>query len=267
MTFKVTVLGCSGSNGVPATGYGWGKCDKNEPKNHRTRPGVMLEKDGFRLVIDAGPDIRQQLTREQAWTIDAVLFTHPHFDHIGGVGDLFGIAHARKQTLPFYTYDKCATEIYERNRYAFDRVRVKDTGDNEIHLFSLNVVPVAGNLQIGPFKLQTMSLDHYDTVTMGVRCGDFAYLIDFYQLEDAQIQQLQGLQTLIIDGNNPVDNPRVSLGHVDSATAAVLAQKIGAKQTYLSSLPGWHDYATLAASLPAGVAPAYDGLNFTANAS
>lgn len=263
MTFKVTVLGCGGSNGVPATGYGWGSCDPREPKNNRTRPGVMLEKDGFRLVIDAGPDIRTQLTREKTWTIDAVLFTHPHFDHIGGVGDMFGICHTTKRTLPFYTYDKGAAEIFERNRYAFERIRIKDAGDKELPLFDLRVVPAAGALQIGPFALETYALDHYDIVTMGVRCGAFAYLIDFCTLDDALINKMQGLDVLIIDGNNPADNPQISRGHIDSRTAAAYAARIGARQTYLSSLPAWHDYKTLLAALPPGVEPAYDGLSFT----
>ena len=260
--FTVTVLGCSGSNGVPATGYGWGDCDRMNPKNHRTRPGVLLEKDGFRLVIDAGPDIRHQLARHEKWTIDAVLFTHPHFDHIGGVGDLFGICHARKATLPFYSDQITAGEIYERNRYAFERLTIKTMTDQQLPMFALNVVPVDGTLQIGPFTLQTFALDHYDTTTMGVRAGDFAYLIDFRRLDEHVFDKVKGLTTLIIDGNNPADRPDISLGHVDCARAADYALRIAAKQTYLSSLPTWHDYDRLAATLPPGILPAHDGLQF-----
>lgn len=264
-TYKVTVLGCGGSNGVPATGYGWGVCDPNEPKNNRTRPGVLLEKDGFRLVIDAGPDIRHQLTRLGIWTIDAVLFTHPHFDHIGGVGDMFGICHTTKKSLPFYAYDKGIAEIFERNRYAFERIKIKDSANNDTPLFSLNTIPIAGALQIGPFSMQTFALDHFDMQTIGVRCGNFAYLIDFCQLDDSLINAMQGLDSLIIDGNNPADNPYISRGHIDAETAAAYAQRIGANRTYLSSLPAWHDYKTLLASLPPMVEPAYDGLTFMAD--
>lgn len=263
MTYKVTVLGSGGSNGVPATGYGWGACDPLEPKNNRTRPGVLLEKDGFRLVIDAGPDIRTQLARHGIWTIDAVLFTHPHFDHIGGVGDMFGICHTTKKTLPFYTYDQGVTEIFERNRYAFERIKIKDLDNNPIPLFSLNSIPITGRLNIGPFALQTFALDHYDMQTIGVRCGAFAYLIDFYKLDDALIDEMQGLDILIIDGNNPANDPHISRGHIDAQTAAAYAQRIGAKHTYLSSLPAWHDYKTLLAALPPSVEPAYDGLSFS----
>lgn len=263
---KVTVLGCSGSNGVPAGGYGWGLCDPNEPKNNRMRPSVLLEKDGFSLVIDAGPDIRHQLARAEKWLIDAVLFTHPHFDHIGGVGDLFGICYSRKNTLPFYTYQECANEIYDRNRYAFEKLTIPvDNSDKRLPLFEFHLIPeTGGNVQIGPFNLQLMALDHWNMTTLGVLCGRFAYLIDFKTLAPAQIADLRARQfdVVIMDGNNPADRPNIGPGHVDCVTSAGYAQEIGARITYLSSLPGWHDYQTLKQSLPNGVEPAYDGLSF-----
>lgn len=262
-TIKATVLGCSGSNGVPATGYGWGDCDPTNPKNNRMRPSILLQKDGYSLVIDAGPDIRHQLTRAGVWTIDAVIFTHPHFDHIGGIGDLFGICHQRRETLPFYCDQTTASTIYERNRYAFERLTIKTVTDQALPMFALNVVPVDGQLQVGPFLFHTFALDHHDTITMGLRIGDFAYLIDFRRLDDSVFDKLHGLTTLIIDGNNPSDRPDISLGHIDAARGAEYAVRIGAKRSYLSSLPAWHDYDRLAATLPKNVEPAFDGLDFS----
>ena len=96
---KVTVLGCGPSQGVPVLGNRWGECDPNNPKNVRTRPSIVVEDNGTRLLIDMSPDVRSQLLSNEINSIDAILFTHIHYDHVAGIGELRTLSHLAKRRL------------------------------------------------------------------------------------------------------------------------------------------------------------------------
>ena len=99
---KVTILGCGPSQGVPVIGNRWGDCDPAEPKNHRTRPSIIIETNGISILVDTSPDIRSQLLASNIETVDAVLYTHVHYDHIGGIGELRTLSFLAKRRIDIY---------------------------------------------------------------------------------------------------------------------------------------------------------------------
>ena len=115
---RVTVLGCGPSSGVPTITGDWGKCDPKNPKNRRRRPSILLEKEGFNILIDTSPDLREQLIDSKCQKVDAVLYTHEHADHVMGIDDLRGI-----QRYMGYNIDVYA------DRSVLNRLKTQKTGD------------------------------------------------------------------------------------------------------------------------------------------
>ena len=102
MKATLTILGCGNSTGVPAIGNYWGACDPKEPKNKRMRSSILLQTKTTNIVVDTGPDFREQLNRENIQTIDAILYSHTHSDHINGIDELRVIRHRKKALVPIY---------------------------------------------------------------------------------------------------------------------------------------------------------------------
>ena len=248
---KITILGCSGSAGVPALGYGWSELDRSDPKNARSRPSVLLEENGFRLLIDAGPDVRLQLTARDIYQVDAVLYTHAHNDHIGGTPDLLGIVYASGKKLPLYAHQACADEICQRYNFVFDH----QPG------LAMNILPLETRCTIGPFTLDLFPMNHVITTTYGIRCRDFAYLTDFVTFDDKHMDDLRELAVLVIDANSL--HPGQSSQHIHLEETLRLVEQLKPQRTVVTHLPGWQDYTRLAAMLPASAEPAYDGLQFS----
>jgi len=255
---QVTVLGCGNSTGIPAIGNYWGACDPAEPKNNRTRSSLMLQQNGKTIIIDTGPDFRQQLNRENIAHVDAVLFTHHHSDHVNGLDELRVLKHRNKlDTIACYANAETIEDLNKRFHYLF-------MGGNHA-LYPPIITPhVIGDEHYGKvktvegFDFIPFKQNHGTCESIGYRFGDFAYSVDILNLDDAAIETLKGIKTWIVDAaayhqdTNPV--------HANLETIYALNEQIGADMVYLSSLSLAMDYQTLLRELPDGYAPAYDGL-------
>jgi phosphoribosyl 1,2-cyclic phosphate phosphodiesterase len=256
---KVTVLGCGNSTGVPAIGNYWGQCDPAEPKNERTRCSIAVQTDTTTLIIDTGPDFRTQLTRENIFRIDGVLYTHMHSDHAAGMDELRIMRFRNKSLIPIYADEATMADLRGRFPYMFDG------GNHELYppIVEPHVIDSATfgkrrafmDIEYTPFEQ-----DHGSCVSVGYRFGDFGYSVDIFDLDQKAIDALKGVKTWIVDGAgyHQADN-RV---HASLKTIYRLNEQIGAEQVYITSLSLAMDYQTMVGELPAGYAPAYDGLSF-----
>ncbi len=256
---RVTILGAGASSGTPAIDWGWGGCDPTEPRNRRTRPSILVEHDGTRLLIDTAPELRNQLLRVDVMTLDAVLYTHAHADHLHGIDDLRAINRATGKPLPCYADAATLETIRQRFGYVFEPLA---EGARSYYKPTLDPY-VLENLQsvhIGGVHVLAFEQSHGFSTTLGFRFGDVAYSTDVVELTERAFEALAGIKLWII--GTLVDHPHPT--HCDVDKALNWIERIGPKQAVLSHLGNDLDYKQLAGRLPPGVVPAYDGLTLEA---
>lgn len=252
---KITVLGCGTSQGVPRVGgklnNGWGLCDPNNPKNRRRRVSIMLEQGDTRLIIDTGPDFREQALSAGFATLDAVLYTHDHADHTHGIDDLGAIAQNMKKEVPVYSNKHTLRILRERFAYIF-KGRKNYPAICEAHEIDLNP------FSIGDFDIQAMELIHGNIVTYGYRFGNVCYCTDFNEIPEHTHEHLHGLDLWIVDCLR--EDPHPTHSHLEQTLGYI--EKFKPKRAVLTHMTAELDYETLKKELPDGVEPAYDGMVF-----
>ncbi len=257
MKAKLTILGCGNSTGVPAIGNYWGDCDPGEPKNTRLRSSVMVQTDKTTLIIDTGPDFRQQMNGADINYIDGVLYSHAHADHINGIDELRVLALRNKMLIPVHGNKETLGNLESRFDYLFEggnhKLYPPVVEARHIEESQFGVVQSLGDIEFIPFEQ-----DHGTLQSLGYRFGDLAYSVDVHQLDDKAIDVLRGVKTWIVDaaGYKSETNPV----HASLKTLYSLNEDIGAETVYLTSLSLAMDYQTMLGELPAGFVPTHDGL-------
>lgn len=249
---KVTVLGCGSSGGVPTAGGDWGVCDPNEPRNIRTRPSILVEEGGTTILVDTGPDMRVQLLAAKQHKIDAILYTHTHADHTHGFDDIRYLNVVQRQALPIYGDATTIGELQLRFAYAF---APREPGT----FYRPHVVPhIIGTepFTAGAVTVQAFVQEHGYSNSLGFRFGKFAYSTDVRMLDEAAFAALAGIEVWVVDALREEPHPV----HSHVAQTLEWIKRLGVKQAYLTHMNQAMDYRTQCAKLPAGVAPAYDGL-------
>jgi phosphoribosyl 1,2-cyclic phosphate phosphodiesterase len=256
MTLKITILGCGNSAGVPSIGNHWGNCDPAEPKNRRLRPSIAVQSATTTLVVDTGPDFREQMNQENIQMLDAVLYTHPHGDHICGIDDLRILRMRHKKLIDVYGDRATLGEMEERFNYMF----IERTA-----LYPQALVPhviepsqFGQTISVGDIHFIPYEQDHGTCKTLGFRFGNLAYSTDMVNLDDRAIAILQGIETWIVDAAGY--KMEKNMVHITLRQLYDLNKRVGAIQIYLTHMSPAMDYQTLCKELPAGYAPAYDGL-------
>ncbi len=247
----LTFLGTGTSGGVPSLGCRCEVCRSKNPKDKRLRSAALLESGNTRVLIDCGPDIRQQLMPLPFRPIDGVLITHIHYDHVAGMDDLrpfcvFGDIHVYadkatkqglKQTMPY-----CFTEkLYPG-----------------VPRLDLHVIEPHRSFTIGDMDIMPVQAMHDRLPILGFRIGNFAYITDMKTMEETEMPYLRGVETLVL---NALRWKREHHSHMLVDEAIGFSRRVGAKSTYFTHMTheiGFHDDANR--QLPAGFQFAYDGL-------
>ncbi len=258
MTLRIRLLGTGPSPGVPNIGGAdeggdWGDCDPQDSRNRRTRTAALIEAaDGTRLLIDPGPDIRAQLLAARVARLDAVLITHAHADHVMGLDELRAVNRATGRALAVHAMAETLADLQKRFGYAF----LEPTRG----FFRPALVPLPAEpgttLQIGPLEIALIEQDHAVMRTLGLRIGGFAYCTDVVRLPEASLAALRGVETWVVGCFQHKPH------HVHAHVGLVLewAAAIGARRTVLTHMSNKLDFARLAAELPAGFEPGFDGM-------
>ena len=257
-TLRATILGCGSSGGVPRLGGLWGDCDPEEPRNTRRRCSLLVERIGAegttRVLIDTSPDLRQQLLDAGVGLLDAVLYTHPHADHVHGLDDLRMVVFNKRERLQVWADGDTCDALLARFGYAF----VQPKGSPYPPILELNTI--TGDVVIdgagGPLCFTPFEVEHGTIDSLGFRVGDLAYLPDASAIPEASWPVLEGLDTWIVDSLRR--SPHPSHSHLDNTLAwiARAAPRLGV----LTNMHNDLDYATVAAETPDNVTPAYDGM-------
>lgn len=250
MKATAVILGSGTSNGVPTLGIDYPASFLANPKNHRTRPSLLLEGPTGNLLVDCAPEMRLQLLRERVGMVDAVLITHTHADHVMGMDDLRSFCLKSRRDMPVYANEQSATDIRRIFPYAF-----LEAGPG-IEVPRYDIRPVPGVLEVGGMSMRTMWVLHGSLPVVALRLGDFAYVTDVSEIPAEASSQLQGLRTLVLDAVRYKPHPN----HFHFDKAVEVALELGAAQTYFTHLSHDYDHDVTNGTLPPGIALAYDGL-------
>jgi len=259
---EIIILGCGNSTGVPAIGNFWGDCDPNEPKNTRTRSSIAVKTDKTTVIVDTGPDFRQQLNRENISNIDAVLYTHQHNDHVMGIDELRVLKFRnQKDIIPIYGDPETIQDLETRFNYMFKG------GNHRIYppIVQTNILTIDAygkENRIGDIPFVPFEQDHGSCTSLGYRFGDFGYSVDILDLDQTAIDTLKGIKTWLVDCAAYKDDQNAVHAGIDKIIE--LNKAIGAQDVYLTSLSLSADYQTLQDELPDGFKPSYDGLRLKA---
>ncbi len=252
---KITVLGCGPSQGVPVIGGRWGKCDPANPKNRRTRPSVLVESDGVNILVDTSPDLRTQLIDNEINRIDAVLFTHLHYDHVAGIGELRTLSYLAGHRIDTYGTPGVINGLVERNAYLFHEEASDDTNlyapVATTNNFEYGVPLDVRGVEVLPFRQ-----DHGICETAGFRIGAFGYTTDAVLLDDAAFDALDGIEVWVVDCLRETPHPT----HAHFERTLEWIERVGPKRAIFTHMNFETDYEKTLARCPPGVEPGYDGL-------
>lgn len=252
---KVTLLGCGPSQGVPTIGDRWGSCDPTDPRNRRTRPSVVVEDKGSAILVDTSPDLRDQLLANKINRIDAVLYTHLHYDHVAGIGEIRTLGHLAGRMLDLYGTPDVLAGLVERWGYLFDAEKSEDPG---LYRPVATARPFAygDSIDIGGVAVQPFRQDHGICETAGFRFGRFAYSTDAVDLDEAAFAALAGVEVWIVDCLR--DRPHPTHAHFERTLDWVA--RVKPKRAIFTHMNFELDYAATLARCPPGVEPGHDGM-------
>jgi phosphoribosyl 1,2-cyclic phosphate phosphodiesterase len=251
---RLVFLGTGTSYGVPQVGCDCRTCTSLDPRDRRTRSAALIEAGGRRLLIDTPPELRLQLVAAGVASVDAVLFTHAHADHVHGIDDLRAVSMRRHGPLDVYGATATLAELARRFEYIFDGTPALP-GTSKPELVGHPLEPDE-ETEIAGMGVRALVLPHGGSTVLGYRVGPIAYLTDVKTIPEPALARLGGLAVLVLNALLPRPHPL----HLSIPEAVAVAQRIGARQTFLTHLTHHAPHAELAARLPAGIAPAYDGL-------
>jgi phosphoribosyl 1,2-cyclic phosphate phosphodiesterase len=254
MTGRLVILGSGTSFGVPVIGCDCAVCRSDDPRDRRTRTAAVFEVGGVRLLVDTPPELRLQLIAAGIGAVDAVLYTHAHADHVAGIDDLRAFS-VRGHTVPIYGPEETVAELRRRFRYIFGASEPVP-GTSRPELIATPIPPYEAR-EIGGVGVLPIEVDHGGSAVFGYRVGSAAYVTDAKSVSDRAVEALRGVDCLILNGLFERPHPT----HLSIPEAIALAGRIGARRTYLTHLTHRHRHQALAARLPAGIEPAYDGLS------
>lgn len=251
---QLTFLGTGTSQGVPVIGCKCKVCSSPDPKDKRLRSSVLVEYMEKKILIDAGPDFRQQLLRENIDNLDAILLTHEHKDHTGGLDDVRAINYIKKKALPIY----CEKRVYQslKREYSYAFSETKYPGVPEFDIRIIDSTP----FYIGDIKITPVRVMHYKLPVLGFRIGKISYITDASKISSEELEKIIGSDIFIINSIRKTKH----MSHFSLEEALQVARQSNVPEVYLTHLS--HQIGThseLNSQLPEGVHAAFDGLKIS----
>lgn len=254
---RVRFLGTGTSFGVPVIGCRCDVCRSEDPRNRRTRHGLLVEEDGRRLLVDTPPELRLQLVDAGIRQVDGVFLTHPHADHLNGVDDLRIFTLRSERALPVHVAGEYEAEVRQRFAYVWSDEEVEADPGSTIPDLELRTFRDRETFRTAGFRVTPFACPHGSYRSYGLRVGDLAVVVDAKEIPDEVLPLLDGVRVLAVNALW-FGNPHPT--HFNVEEAVETARRIGAEETYLTHMTHRLEHRETARRLPDGVRPAHDGL-------
>ncbi len=251
---KITFLGTGTSQGVPVIACKCRVCSSQNIKDKRLRTSLLIETKSTKVVIDSGPDFRQQMLRSHVDNLDAIIFTHGHKDHIAGLDDVRAYNHIQQDAMNIYADELTQTNIKKEFSYIFDNQQYPG-----VPKVNLNTISPDMKFRIKEIEFETIQVTHYKLPVLGFRFNDFTYITDANFISAEELKKINNTKYLVLNALR--EEPHIS--HFTLAEAIDIAQKVKAQQTYFTHIShqlGLHD--EVEKKLPQNIKLAYDLLTF-----
>lgn len=248
---KITFLGTGTSQGVPVIACNCEVCLSKNPKDKRFRTSIMIEDKGKVIVIDTGPDFRQQMLRANVQQLDAVVFTHEHKDHVAGLDDVRAFNFKQQKDMEVFATEQVQTALKREFYYAFEAKKYPGVP----HL-NLNTI-TDSKFNVGELELIPINVWHYKMPVKAFRIGNFTYITDANKIEDEELEKIKGSEVIVINALRKTDH----ISHFKLSEAIELLQELKPKKAYLthiSHLLGKHN--EVQKELPDFIQIAWDSL-------
>jgi phosphoribosyl 1,2-cyclic phosphate phosphodiesterase len=269
---KLTFLGTGTSQGVPMIACPCEVCHSSDPRDRRLRTAALVEVSGLNIVIDAGPDFREQMLSADVTRLDAILLTHEHKDHTGGIDDVRAYNYFGQTPIDIWATRRVQESVRKDYYYAFEpnpdpgapEIALHTIGEGSFRVGRKNLPASSGHASRanGDGSVEVMPVHglHMNLPVPGFRIGALAYLTDFNHIEEGELARLDGVDTLVV---NAVGYKR-HISHFSLDEAIELGRRVGARSTYITHMSHRIGlYAGVEPALPEGVHLAYDGLTIT----
>lgn len=253
---EVYFLGTGTSQGIPVVGSSHPVCKSTDSKDKRLRVSVWISWGGYSIVIDCGPDFRQQMLTSGCPKLDAILFTHEHADHTAGLDDIRPFFFKQKSEIPIFGHQRVLNNLKTRFDYIFE-TKNKYPGAPSVKTY---MVHNNEHFKIGNAEIIPIEVDHANLQVFGYRIQDFVYLTDVKKIDDAEINKLKGTKVLVVNALR--EEPHHSHFNLQDALDFIhLVQPERAYLTHISHMLGFHE--EVQHRLPENVFLAYDNLKIT----
>ncbi len=254
---RITILGCGAAGGVPMIGGQWGACDPKNPRNSRRRASILVEEGETAVLVDTSPDLRQQLLDADVSRLDGVIYTHAHADHVHGIDELRALNRLQRQWIDLYANAETLNGLRKRFAYVFE---LESNVSEEFAFYKPCLTPheiaPGGVFTVGSLKIEPFDQNHGFMRTLGLRFADAAYTTDAVDLPASAFKALTGVKLWIVGCLRYEPHP--THAHLDKVLDWI--ERVQPERAVLTHLGTHMDYDALAARLPEGVTPAYDGL-------
>jgi phosphoribosyl 1,2-cyclic phosphate phosphodiesterase len=253
---QVTFLGSGTSQGVPVIGCQCSVCLSPDMKDKRLRASIRIVHEDLNVIIDSGPDFRQQCLRESMTTLDAIVFTHGHKDHLAGLDDVRAFNFVMQKKVDIYCDERVDDAIRREFPYIFHDEKYPGVPEIEMHRIGLDPFYI-GNLQFIPIEVM-----HYRLPVLGFRIGNFTYITDANYISPEEKEKIKGSKVLVLNALRK----EAHISHFTLDEAVALAQELGAQTTYFTHIShqlGLHQ--EIENELPQGIKLAYDQLQIEIN--
>jgi len=252
---KITFLGTGTSQGVPVIACKCSVCHSDDIRDNRLRTSVLIEVDEINIVIDAGPDFRQQMLREGIERLDAIIFTHEHKDHIGGLDEVRAFNFVQQKEMDVYATSKVQEALKSEFKYAFEE-ELKYPGIPEVKLHTIDDQP----FQISGVTITPIKVMHYKLEVLGFRIKDFTYITDANYISPESMKLIHGSKLVVLNALRK--EPHIS--HFTLDEAIDILRELDPERgclTHISHQMG--KYVEITPNLPKNIELAYDGLDFS----